>query len=474
MPRRTGAAGRDTTGCTSVASGPTSSEAYVRELIEGARTAAIPELVTGAWSAALHRVHDRGGVGVIAVAASSLNDAQRAMLHRFVVAQYLDAGLLDAELTFQQRLGDESVSQEAVDTVHIVAFSSDDGRLLGSLSLLAPPSAPSGARMTTRARPILPIEEWFGWGVFNRLAVLPDLPLARVRELGRFVKRQDFGPLRLLGVRIALEVCVAAARTLSSALALSVEAFVANLDDAGLRLLEFLHTPMVVLSGGLPQVPPGNPLRAALVGRDRHLIATLTSDWDTMEGRVAAIETALAKPDAAALLALKALADAAPPGTSSLWPRGGIPALSDTPLSQRDASLVERHHARALGTRIRAFAPFAALSDAEATVLGTLLERQELRPLDPILTRGRPSHAMFLILRGQAKTVGYDRTSGPGDCIGVSSLLTGSPCAMDIVARSRMEILRCSEATYRRFLRELPDVDLALHRLALSEDHGPR
>jgi hypothetical protein len=57
------------------------------------------------------------------------------------------------------------------------------------------------------------------------------------------VKHRRLGPGRALGVRAAVELCLAATRTLIGSLAFSVEAFVGQFDDAGARRnLEFFQT----------------------------------------------------------------------------------------------------------------------------------------------------------------------------------------------------------------------------------------
>ena len=52
------------------------------------------------------------------------------------------------------------------------------------------------------------MEQIFGWGVYNRLRVLPDLPVTRVREWGRFVKNQRLsgleGWVRLPGAKVVV------------------------------------------------------------------------------------------------------------------------------------------------------------------------------------------------------------------------------------------------------------------------------
>jgi hypothetical protein len=446
---------------------------YAAGLIDAACAASMPELGAAAWPDALYRVGDRSGVGVIGLPARALDDAQLAALRRFRFAQYLEAGYVDVDIAYEQRLAEEPGADEHPDTVYFLAYASRDGRLLGTMTLHAPIHAPAGTRVGAQDRALLPVEEYFGWGVFNPLAVLPDLPLERVREFGRFVKNRRLGPLKSLGIRAAVELCLAATHTLTGALAMSVEAFVGQFEDKGARRnLEFFHTPMVVLHGGLSIVPADSLHQPGMEGRDRHPFSVLISDLTSMAGRVAAIEAALEQPGDQGLLALRRLAEDPSRAISSLVPPRGVPALADTALPQRELSLPNRRRVRALGGRLRAFAPFAHLSVTEATTLATLLERQLVRPGQVIVTRGRPCNALYLIEHGHAEVRGgrsmATRALGDGDCFGELSLLTGCECTTDVVARSPMELLRLTGNTYRGFLRELPDVEVGLHRLALA------
>ena len=114
---------------------------YLAELVEAGCALRLPELTRGAWPDALYRIHDRQGVGVLALGGDALSEPQRDALLRFRFAQYLDVGLVDAELVRRERLDKEPVAPTEPATVDFVAFSSADGRLL---------AAACGARRTTR------------------------------------------------------------------------------------------------------------------------------------------------------------------------------------------------------------------------------------------------------------------------------------------------------------------------------------
>jgi Cyclic nucleotide-binding domain len=438
---------------------------YVAELVEAGCAVRLPELTRGPWPHALYRIRERRGVGVMALGGDSLSENQRDALLRFRFAQYLDVGFVDAELVHRERLEREPVPPNEPAAVNFVAFSSDDGRILASLSLRAAPDAPPGTTLHTRERPLLPFEEHFGWGALNRLRILPELPLGRIRELGRFVKNRRLGSRAELGARAVVEVCLAAFHSLTGPLRLVVEAFVGEFEDAvARRHLEFLHTPFAMVRGGLPAFEPGHFLRPALDGRARYPFAVLVSDMASMAARLRAVEAALAEPGTHALSALAA-ANERPGTASSLLPPGGLASLADTPLPQRDLSAAERRRARSLGARLRAFPPLASLSDTECTTLHGLLDELRVRPGTTVVARGERADALYLIERGEARVQGA--TLRRGDCFGEIGLLTGGPRTADVVASTPLRLLRMSRETYHRYLRPLPDVDGALGRLGL-------
>lgn len=440
-------------------------ERYVAELVEAGCALRLPELTRGRWPDALYRLRDRRGVGVLALGGGALSEHQRDALLRFRFAQYLDVGFVDPELVHRERLDKEPAPATEPAAVDFVAFSSEDGRLLASLSLRAAPHAPPGTTLRTPERPLLPFEVHFGWGALNRLRILPDLPLGRIRELCRFVKNRRLGSLGELGTRAVVEVCLAAFHSLTGPLRLDVEAFVGEFEDAvARRHLELLHTPFAMVRGGLPAFEPGHFLSPALDGRARYPFAVLVSDMASMAARLRAVETALAAPGARPLIALAAASER-PVGASSLLPSGGLAALADTPLPQGELSASERRRARSLGGRLRRFPPLATLSDSECTTLHGLLDELRVPVGATVVARGEPSDALYLIERGEARV--QDETLCRGDCFGEIGLLTGGLRTADVVASTPLHLLRLSRAAYRRYLHPLPDVQGALGRLGL-------
>lgn len=245
------------------------SSQYLERLVKSGSAIEIPELAQDTWPAALYQVQDRGGVSVLVLRTTTLTTGQRTALLRFQFAQYVAAGFIDEEILFGRRLEYDAWPSPRTG-VHSVAFSASSGRILATLDLRGTPS-PSGATPNSYDRPLLPIEERFGWGVFNRLRLLPELPLDRIHELGRFAKNHSSQVEIGEGVRAAVEVCVGMARALTQALHLEVEAFIGEFEDSSARKhLEFLHTPMVVSRGGLPTVARDHHHRAGLEGRARY------------------------------------------------------------------------------------------------------------------------------------------------------------------------------------------------------------
>jgi hypothetical protein len=450
---------------------------YLEQLVEMGSAIALPELTRGRWPGALYRVPDRNGVAVIALPGAALAEEQERALLRFRFAQYLAAGFVDPGLAYRERMRQEPLSEPEPETVNCVAVSCRDGRVLAYLALRAPRAAAPGTTLRTRERPLLPLEEHFGWGALNRLRLLPDVPLDRVRELGRFVKNHRPGDHAELLTRAVLEVCVAGFHVLTGPLRTSVDAFVGEFEDlVARRHLEFLQAPFVMLRGGLPAFAAEHFLAPALDGRARYPFAGWLSDLTATTGRLSAIEAALSIPGDAGLIALAALReDAGAVRSSSLEPPGGVPDLANTALPQRDTRLEERLRARERGRGLLRFPALAGLSETEATTLHTLLDEVTVRSGARVVARGSRSDAIYLIDAGRAEVRGAGRTGrlGPGDLFGEIGLLTGRPRSADVVARSTLRLLRLGRDTFERYLESLPDVAGQLRRLALSRAVAP-
>ena len=97
---------------------------------------------------------------------------------RFRLAQYLEVNFVEANVVYEQRLEHESLDNVYPNDIHVVAGSVDEGEILCYATLKSAPDAPPGTTLRTRDRPLLPVEKTHGFGIFNRLPILPDLPVA--------------------------------------------------------------------------------------------------------------------------------------------------------------------------------------------------------------------------------------------------------------------------------------------------------
>ena len=445
---------------------------YVERLVEEGSAITLPALTRGRLPGALYRLRNREGVGAIAIPNAALAPEQERALLRFRFAQYVAVGFVDPVLAHRDRMTHEPLSEPEPDTVNCVAFCARDGRLLASVALRAPAPAPAGTTLRTPERPLLPLEEHFGWGALNRLQLLPDVPLDRIRELGRFVKNHRPGEHAPLAARAVLEVCVAGFHVLAGPLRTSVDAFVGEFEDVvARRHLEFLNAPFVMLRGGLPAFSTEHFLAPALDGRARYPFAGWVSDLTVMTRRLEAIEAALARPGDSGLAALARLCDQdgeIPP--SSLEPPGGVPGLADTALPQRETTVEERVCARRHGHELRRYRALAGLSETEATTLHTLLDEVTVPSGERAVGRGEHPDALYLIDRGHAEVhaAGGIKRLGPGELFGEIGVLTGRPRNADVVAGTTLRLLRIGRETFSRYLESLPDVAGELRRLALS------
>src|SRR5690349_10461988 len=320
---------------------------YAERVIEDGSAIALPELCATALPDAVYHVRDRGGLGTVAIPETALSEQQLDALERFRFAQYMASGYVDKEVAFSERLDRCPLADyTSPDTVHFVVFAATSGEVLASMCMLGPPPTAPDVRVGTRDRPLLPVEEQFGWGPFSRLERVPDLPIARVREYGRLVKNLRHPRV---GLRAVVEMILAPMRLGIRPWAAAFDVVVGQLEPSRVqRNLEFFHIPLVVLRGGLPCFAPGHPLNPGLEGRDRYPFAFAVADLVGTASRLDAIEAALALPDEQALAALLPLKRTGSAARSSLLPARGVCALADAPLAQRSMSTRERWRAREL------------------------------------------------------------------------------------------------------------------------------
>ncbi len=442
-------------------------EAYIDGLIEAGSQQRLPELFAGRQPNALYHIPDRHGVATIALRTPDLGEQQLVALLKYRLAQYLSVNMVDARMIYET--GDEHEPRSSVspDDVHLIAGSAESGEILCYAVFRALTGVPPGATLREQERPLFPVEQEFGWGIYNRLRILPDLPIIRVRELGRFMKNQRLHTLGPLGLRGPVEVGAAAMQLLLGPLRAEVEAVVGEIEeDVAGRNLAFFHAPIVVIHGAVPYVPEDAYLFAMYNYAARYPFALLSSDLPAARPRLATIEGALDLPGRQGLAALLALKGAGSPPGSSLEPPGGLAPLTTAEVPQRGIPMELRRQMRVVGERLRRTDLFRDLSDAEATVLGTFMERREVEEGEVIIRQGESGDDLFLIEAGRAEvrirpSAGESltlATFGPGDYFGEIALVTGSRRIADVVAVTPMRLMQLTREAYTRYLAQVTEV----------------
>ncbi len=264
----------------------------------------------------------RHGVHVVAATTSDLTPAQTQALIEFRIAQYVRIGFIDIAGLVELLQAGAPIGTSGPDDLHIVAMT-ETGQILCTAVLRGLTGVADTVRMSDLDRPKFPVEQVHGPGVFDRLRVLPDLPVARVRELGGFVRTQGGAePPPELSVRGPVEVGVAVFRAAAGPLALGLDAMIGDLEPTvAKRNLDYFGAEAVLLPGTVPVPPPDSYLGPRYVGREVHPFALLTSDLVTALDRLREIERALDLPGTDALLELLRLRDSqALRNWSTLWP----------------------------------------------------------------------------------------------------------------------------------------------------------
>jgi hypothetical protein len=208
--------------------------------------------------------------------------------------------------------------------IHILAGSALTGEILCYCTLRALAGAPAGATMRTRARPLFPVEQTHGLGLYNHLRLLPDLPVRRVRELGRFARNQLASRVSATAARAPVEVGLAVMRLLSPRPDGDIAAAIGDIEEHVAKAnLDFLHCPSVIVRGTSPHEPSDSMHARRLRGHTFVPFAFLCADLAASQGRLKAIDDALALPDERALRTLFALKRTAGATASRLVPSAG-------------------------------------------------------------------------------------------------------------------------------------------------------
>jgi hypothetical protein len=135
---------------------------------------------------------------VVALRTSSLSHEQLTHILTYRLAQYLSTGMIDSDVIYQAQMIHEPFSSVSAKDIHVVAGSPETGQIFCYMVLNTVEVALPAASLRSQNRPLFPVEQVFGLGIYNHLNILPNLPIAQVWELARFVKNHQHtsGPLR--------------------------------------------------------------------------------------------------------------------------------------------------------------------------------------------------------------------------------------------------------------------------------------
>ena len=347
---------------------------------------------------------DRNGVSVLVVRTPQLSEEQLVKLMKYRLAQYLAVNFVDTEMIYEARMEYEPLSGVSPHDVHLIAGSVETGEILCYAAIKAGTPAPDRT-LRDRDRPLFPVEKVHGWGIYNRLRILPDLQVDKLREMGRFVKNQRLHTFDVLGARGPIEVGVAIFRTLVGPLRLEVDAIIGDLEEGVAKQnLDFFHIPLVVLHGTVPYEPEASYFFPRYQFCTVYPFSILASDISAGAlARLDAVERALALPGKQALVALIALKKDIPEPRSTLEAPEGLAPLTNMDLPQRGVSMASRRQLLDAGEQLRTTSLFRDLSVAEATVLGTFMDRREHQPGDVVVRQRDAGNELILIESGTAE-----------------------------------------------------------------------
>jgi hypothetical protein len=454
-----------------------SAESYIAGLVAAAADIRLPELFARPHKDAIFSVPNRHGIAVTVLRTSNLSEPQLVELMRFRLAQYIEANFVQASTIYEQRLQHEPLESAHPNDVHVLAGTVADGEILCYAVLKAPPDTEPGTMLRTRDRPLFGVEKVHGWGIYNRLPILPDLPVSQVRELGRFVKNQRYHGVEDKAVRGPVEVGVAIFRMIAETLSFELSAVIGDLEEGVAKQnLDFFRVPLVVLHGTMPVEGEDSWLFPRYLYRTVFPFACLASDAATALPRLDEIETALGRPGKLGLLSLMRLRGegGAAAVRSSLEPEGGFAPLTEASLPQKGVAMSDRREVREAGDRLRETALFSGLSDAEAAVLATFVQQVDVEPETAVVRQGEAADALYFVQSGEVEVrsrgAGGESKAvarmGAGEYFGEIGVLTGGERIADVVAVEPTELLRLSKEDYERYLAHVVEVDQELGRTA--------
>lgn len=458
------------TSASAVVAGTDDEPRSLRHALTAGARASVLGLVTEQRPDELYRVQARHGVTVVAVPTTGLTDAELGAVLRFRFAAYLHVGFIDGEVACRDGVDAEPTDVVTPGDVHIVAADAATGQILAYTVIEAPPCTPTGTRMRHSGRALFPVEQVHGAGVYRRLPILPDLAVAKVREVGRFVRSQDPTASRVSVARAVVETGVALFRVMTGPLRLDVDAVVGDLEEkVAKNNLDFFNVPSVVLHHTVPFSSTDAYLSPRYQHHEVHPFAVFVSDVTSALSRLSAVEHALERPDAEALSALRELGNDTSPRPSSFQPD---PRPQDPATTWLGTPMEVRGRWREDGEVLRRIDVLAGLSAAEATRLAAAAEPVRVRAGERVASRGS-SAELLLVLEGELvhavePGAGCTCTSVcAGGCCGQDGVLTDGEHRTDVVAVTDSTLLRLSAETYATHLAHLPEVELDLLRSAV-------
>ena len=452
-------------------------DVFAEEVIRAGAAVRLPSLLRTPPRSALYHVADRHGVAVVAVPTTSLSRPDLDALLRFRFAQYLEIGFVDRDLAWRRGLRAEPADAVAPGDLHVIAGVPATGEILCYAVIEQPPAADAGCRLRSAQRTLFPVERVHGAGLFNRLPILPDLAVAKIREMGRFVRNQRPVAGRDLATRAVVETGVALFRLIAGPLSLHVDAVVGDLEEhVAKQNLDYFHVPSVIVHTAVPYADSASLLSPRYRLHTVYPFALLTSDLAAALPRLQAVEQALAHPGKRGLLCLLRLRSHGTPARSMLCPSQEADPHAELSLPQHGTSMSERGDLLRRGGWLRGLSLFAGLSPAEAALLGAQMQEIHVPAGQPIARQGECADALYIVRRGHAAVHLADDGApsqpldslGPGSCCGQVSVLPGAHHPADVIAASDVTLLRLSKSDHDTYLARLPDVAAVLSRDALN------
>lgn len=458
---------------------PSPVDLYLADLTSRAVNLRLPDLLLQEQPDAFYQQRNRHGISVIALRTSSMTEEQIDRILEYRLGQYLhtSVGMLNAEVIHAAGWQREPRSETQPNDIHVIAGAAETGQILCYAVVRSLPATAPGTTLRSRSRPFFQVEKTHGWGIFNRLLTIPDLPIENVRECGRFIKNHGAYTFDELGARAPVEVGVALYRTLSGSLRGEVVGVVGDLEESVAKQnLDFFHVPAAIIHGTLPYAPETSFAFDRYQYREIFPFATLTADLDRCLERLDAIERALELPGKQGLAGLFRLKRDIRDSVSSLEPPDGLMPLAKVRIDQRELPMATRREMHSVGGWLRGIPLFSGFSDAEAALLGTFMEARDASPGDVIIRQGDPGSDLYLIEAGQAEVLVHTRDGqtitvaclGPGDYFGEICLLTGGERTADVVALSELELRRLTKEAYTEYLAQLAEVDRPMSEVAAS------